>query len=82
MTLHSIDVDLAGSYGMLGLFLENTGSRSLTYAIVGALVDGQDVNLEWNQKMPPSSRKHSTVYVDLSKLENDPEPEKIELLKH
>ena len=29
--------------------------------------------------MPPSSRKHSTVYVDLSKLENDPEPEKIEL---
>ena len=79
MTLQSIDVDLAGSYGMLGLYLENTGARSLTYAIAGALVDGQDVNLEWNQKMPPSSRKHSTVYVDLSKLENDPEPEKIEL---
>ena len=28
-----------------GLYLENTGARSLTYAIAGALVDGRDVNL-------------------------------------
>ena len=79
IALRSITPDYKSGYAMLGIYLENAGARALTFAISEAEVDGQDVDLTWSQKMPASSKKNSTVYVDMSRLKDDPSPKALEL---
>ena len=74
-----LSVDIGEEYGEVGLFLENTGSVPIKFQIDKARIDENKVKINWDLTLPASSRKNSTVYLDFQNIDEESEPEVLEL---